>query len=148
MNENHCKKTISSRFFMMLFLLSCFAMQSWFVYSDPSGYQQPPLSPIAREGRGVWLANNCQSCHQFFGFGGFLGPDLSNRGHIFPPNALRKILKAGPGQMPSFDLSQKEAEALHHYFLAINKLGKSQPTRAEIYKGKFSLSELPWFLYE
>jgi len=133
---------------MILGLFACFVGQSWLVYSDDSGYQHEPLSETAQVGRGIWLRENCQSCHQLFGFGGFMGPDLTNRGHFFPPVAIQAILKAGPKQMPSFEISLKEAEALHDYFAAVNQLGVSQPSASKISEGKFDISKLPWFLYE
>ena len=38
----------------------------------------PPLDDLARAGRALWHDHNCQTCHQIYGFGGFLGPDVTN----------------------------------------------------------------------
>ncbi|MCH7870146.1 MAG: c-type cytochrome, partial [Planctomycetes bacterium] len=33
---------------------------------------------MAKSGLAIWRENNCQACHQIYGYGGFLGPDLTN----------------------------------------------------------------------
>ncbi len=61
-----------------------FILQTFLIYSDSTGYKKNPLSINAIKGKQIWLQNNCQTCHQIYGFGGFLGPDLTNRGKDYP----------------------------------------------------------------
>ena len=69
--------SIRARQGLMLALVCAFVAQTWLVYADPAG-KRTPLSPLAARGRALWHRRNCQSCHQIYGFGGFLGPDLTN----------------------------------------------------------------------
>ena len=141
--------SVRFRILMMSFLVLCFSTQTYLIYSDDTGYALPELSEKAIRGNMVWREQNCQSCHQVFGFGGFLGPDLTNRGHIFPPLALQAILKAGPGQMPSFNLSMDEVESLNAYFVELNNMGNSQPrVSRETNEAFLSIGKLPWFAYK
>ena len=57
----------------MIGLVLIFFVQTWFVYTDPAGRRTPALSREATLGQKVWHDHNCQSCHQLYGFGGFLG---------------------------------------------------------------------------
>ena len=40
---------------------------------DPAAFTQ--LSPQGRDGYRLWREQNCHTCHQLYGFGGYLGPD-------------------------------------------------------------------------
>lgn len=128
---------------VLLFAVFFFCVQTYFVYSDATGYELLELSPIASKGREVWHKYNCQSCHQIYGFGGFLGPDLTNRGKIYTTNILRSLLAAGPRGMPSTYLTKQEALSLYSYFNELDMTGKSQPISKDVIR----ISELPWFTY-
>ncbi|MCH7848879.1 MAG: cytochrome c [Planctomycetes bacterium] len=108
----------------MLVLVSCFLIQSSLVYFDESDSE--PLSDAAREGRRIWHRHNCQSCHQFYGFGGFLGPDLTNATQRLTPERLEHLLTVGSEQMPSFNLSSDEIEAFSAFLAAMNDTGRGQ----------------------
>ena len=99
-------------------------------YTDfPRQATEDPLTDLEREGLEVWRRNNCQSCHQIYGFGGFLGPDLTNRlrdGYI--DQGLYTILENGLGRMPALHLSVEDQDAVFAYLQAVNRTGQSQPT--------------------
>ena len=118
--------------------------QALLVYSDQRGHEPPPLSDEATIGKSVFQRNNCQACHQIFGFGGFLGPDLTNVVPPHTPGSLAAILSSGPGAMPSFSLTPDETLALSEYLKAMNRLGVSQPRSAS---RSFVWSDIPWFEY-
>ncbi len=63
---------------MVVALALAFVVQTGLVYTDDTADNLPSLSEEAQEGWWLWHHHNCQSCHQFFGYGGFLGPDLTN----------------------------------------------------------------------
>ncbi len=84
------------------------------------------LSEVALEGRDMWHANNCQTCHQLYGFGGFLGPDLTNVAGRADRARFDSILTEGSLQMPAFHFSEGEIDALVAYFETLNKTGLGQ----------------------
>ena len=67
------------RIFFVLFV--CFIAFSVWIYTiplfSPSQYSEKELHLVA-EGRLVWQKYNCHTCHQLYGLGGYLGPDLTN----------------------------------------------------------------------
>jgi len=111
---------------MFALLVAAFVIQTWLVYSDPAGRQTPPLSELADRGQQIWLDHNCQSCHQIYGFGGFLGPDLTNAISSLTDARLRTILTEGAGRMPAFELNDGERDALKQFLVELDRTGVSQ----------------------
>lgn len=68
-----------------------------------------PLSQSALQGGQLWQNNNCAACHQLYGLGGYLGPDLTNLASN--PNKGVEYAKAffnsGIKSMPKFNFSKK-----------------------------------------
>jgi nitric oxide reductase subunit C len=89
----------------------------------------PPLTDLERSGLAVWREYNCQACHQIYGFGGFLGPDLTNRVTDDTRDAeLAWILTSGVNRMPAFDMTDEQKTAIFAFLRAVNRTGQSQPT--------------------
>ena len=105
-------------------LVACFGLQTALVYFDPAGFE--PLGQEATAGRRIWHRNNCQSCHQLYGFGGFLGPDLTNAASRLAPQRFVRLLDEGSGRMPAFDLSVDEAAAVMAFLWAMDETGQGQ----------------------
>ncbi|MCP4860546.1 MAG: cytochrome c [Planctomycetes bacterium] len=114
----------NSKAWMLGILVLCFVCQSYLVYTDPTETRALEGQELA--GRRVWLANNCQACHQFYGFGGFLGPDLTNAASRLQKWQLADRLALGEGQMPKFDLPEHDIEALWAFLSAMNETGVGQ----------------------
>ena len=74
-------------------------------YTDHGG---PPagqsLTNRERFGLEVWRKNNCQVCHQIYGFGGFR-PDLTTLLMMEVAMRISKIPTVGYKKMPAMDLS-------------------------------------------
>jgi nitric oxide reductase subunit C len=102
----------------------CFGFQTALVYFDPSG--TAPLGREAAAGKVIWHRNNCQSCHQLYGFGGFLGPDLTNAASRLAPQRFVRLLDEGSGRMPAFDLSVDEAAEVMAFLWAMDETGQGQ----------------------
>jgi len=111
---------------MFALLVAAFVFQTWLVYSDSTGRQTSPLSALADRGQQLWLRHNCQSCHQIYGFGGFLGPDLTNAVSSLTDARLRTILTEGAGRMPAFGFDDEERGALKQFLAELNLTGVSQ----------------------
>ncbi len=110
-------------------LIVCYILISIVSYTDyPRRSAEAPLSPLERRGQAVWRSNGCQVCHQIYGYGGFLGPDLTNRvtGDT-PDDEITTIVTSGQGRMPAFDLAPDETDALLAYLRKMNRSGRSQP---------------------
>lgn len=98
-------------------------------YTDyPNAQEHTPLADRERRGLAVWRKYNCQACHQIHGFGGFLGPDLTNRvDDNTPDDAFDYLLQKGVGRMPALHLDPEEREAVIAYLRALNRTGKATP---------------------
>ena len=98
-------------------------------YTDyPLTENHPPMTSQERAGLDLWRQNNCQTCHRVYGFGGYLGPDLTNRvGHETPGEIFDSILTEGSGRMPAFNFDEEERASIVGFLRAVNETGVSQP---------------------
>lgn len=94
-----------------------FAAYSTYVYT--LGTAQPDAPPLSREVRAgfrVFQANNCIACHQLYGLGGYMGPDLTNV--VTAPGKgadyARIFIESGTLRMPDLGLSKPEIDSLIH----------------------------------
>lgn len=83
----------------------------------------------AAEGRLIWQKYNCQCCHQLYGLGGYLGPDLTNEYSKFSGNeaVLKAFFKGGFKQMPIFHLNQNEEKLLMEFLKETDASGNGDP---------------------
>lgn len=90
------------------------------------------LTENAKHGNLLYKKYNCTACHQLFGLGGYMGPDLTNTMSTPGKGApyARVMLKFGTQRMPNFNLSDDEVEALVEYLTYVDKSGTS-PVRYE-----------------
>ncbi len=106
-------------------LVAAFGVQTTLVYTDE---RQDPLSEAALRGRTLWHENACQVCHQLYGQGGFLGPDLTNAASRMDASRLASLLTVGSGQMPAFHFRGEQIADLSAYLEALDRpdLGRGQ----------------------
>jgi nitric oxide reductase subunit C len=120
---------------IFLFLCLAFVFYSLSIYLAP-GRSKPSVhnSPEVLEGQIVWQKYNCQSCHQLYGLGGHLGPDLTNvystegKGELF----IRAFVRSGTKQMPSFDLSREEEANLIAFLKSTDASGSADPRSFQV----------------
>ena len=83
----------------------------------------PAMGDIERRGAEVYQQYNCVACHQFYGLGGYMGPDLtnvmSNRGEPY----TRAFISAGTATMPNLGLASEEIDAVVAYLAFVDKTG-------------------------
>jgi nitric oxide reductase subunit C len=95
-------------------------------------------------GMELWQQKNCQSCHQLYGLGGYMGPDLTNA-YSAPGKGLaymRSFIKHGTGKMPNFQLTDKETDDLIQFLSWVDKSGKSQvPASAVHWTGTYTIKD-------
>ena len=72
------------------------------------------ISDDAKLGKLLFQEKNCISCHQIYGLGGYMGPDLTNviQDPGKGPDYAKAFLISGTDKMPDFDLSDEEIEQL------------------------------------
>lgn len=91
-----------------------------------------PMSDEARYGQQVYQDNNCIACHQFYGLGGYMGPDLTNvmskRGEAYS----RAFITAGTARMPNFELNEAEVTALIAYLGFVDQTGTYPPENYDV----------------
>ncbi len=106
-------------------LVAAFGIQTALVYTDT---REDRLSEAALRGRTLWHESSCQVCHQVYGQGGFLGPDLTNTAGRVSPERIRSLLTVGSGQMPAFGFSGDQIASLTAYLEALDRpdLGMGQ----------------------
>jgi len=80
------------------------------------------MSENAIIGEQIWQDKNCTSCHQIYGLGGYLGPDLTNV-YSKHKEGVVGFFTAGVGAMPVYSFSIQETEALLSFFKHIDQTG-------------------------
>ncbi len=121
---------------MIVLLAMGFVLQTVLVYSDTKSSVQ--LDEQAVVGRGLWMQNNCQACHQLHGFGGFLGPDLTNAAARLERDQLDVRLALGEGQMPRYEMGTAEVDALWAFLEAMDQTGIGQARNPHIAQARES----------
>ena len=117
-------------------LAAAYAGISFLAYTDRGTRPSEP-STEARQGRRVWLSHNCSACHQVYGLGGFLGPDLTNVWSRRGPAHVRRVLRDGWQDMPKLNLREDEVESLERYFEYLDSTGEFPP-RGEPPRGLYN----------
>lgn len=107
-------------------LVSAFLVYSAHLYSALS-VPVLPASHAADRGKMVWQKYNCIACHQIYGLGGYLGPDLTNVYSLRGEPVIRALVQNGTNVMPAFHCSNEEMDQLVAFFKQIDTSGKSDP---------------------
>lgn len=120
--------------FILLLLLALFTIYNFIIYTDQSAYGKVKLSEKALQGQKHWQQNNCHSCHQIYGLGGYLGPDLTNVYSFRKRDEkyLKSMFNSGIKAMPRFDFNETEKQELLQFLIEIDQTGKYPNTEAII----------------
>lgn len=123
-------------FIMLLILITTFSIYNFFIYTSKTNYGSVRLSQKAINGENIWLKNNCNACHQIYGLGGYLGPDLTNIASTKGKNKtyIKSLLNSGIRAMPKFNFTETEKEALCQFLEEIDKTGHYPDMNAAIKK--------------
>jgi nitric oxide reductase subunit C len=74
----------------------------------------------------LFQERNCTACHQFYGLGGYMGPDLTNvisttgKGPLY----ARVFIQFGTAKMPNFHLTGAEVDAMIAFLEYVDASGK------------------------
>jgi nitric oxide reductase subunit C len=113
-----------SKIFVVLFVV--FALYTLFVATSTPLIQKQDgfvANQTTRKGKLLFQEYNCISCHQFYGLGGYMGPDLTNSYSEKGEDVIRTFLKNGSDKMPDFGLSEGEIESLVAYLKLVDASG-------------------------
>lgn len=116
-----------------------FVLSTLFILYSISIYINPLLTNSnykfniekAASGRLIWQKYNCQACHQLYGLGGYLGPDLTN---IISKNNnadiyVKAMVSMGSRQMPAFKISEHDMDLLIEFLKSTNESGSADPRK-------------------
>lgn len=109
----------------LLIIVCVFAIYNAIIYRTAGNEFTAVLSPKAVLGENLWQANNCSACHQLYGLGGYIGPDLTNiysatgKGPAYISAFLNSSVKA----MPKFHFTETEKAALVTFLKEVDQSG-------------------------
>lgn len=113
----------------VLAALGCaFCAASLLAYRDPSAAAPGArLSEAGVRGKRSWHARNCVACHQIYGLGGYLGPDLTDAVERLGEPSVAWVLRNGRGGMPRLGLPETEIADLVVYLREVAGTGTYPP---------------------
>lgn len=114
------------RFISVMLLLTAFLSYSISLYSSLP-VKNYTTSKIPEPGKSAWQKYNCNACHQVYGLGGYLGPDLTNVYSIKGGAYIEAFLKTGTTIMPNYNLTEQEIIDLMSFLKNIDSTGRSDP---------------------
>ena len=118
--------TDRQRFIVITVLLTIFISYSFYLYAAlPVKYDTPEKEVLS--GKYTWQKYNCNACHQVYGLGGYLGPDITNIYSVKGPAYIQAFLKNGTTIMPDFHLTESEIKDLTAFLKNMDATGRSDP---------------------
>ena len=114
--------------------MTAFVVYSAIVYTaEPNLLARRSLTPAASHGQRLYQEHNCVACHQLYGLGGYMGPDLTNVISNSGAAYARAFISAGSVRMPDFDLNEAEIESLVEFLEFVDGSGRYPAEHYEIY---------------
>ena len=119
----------STRFTLYFSMIGLFFGYTLLIYFQPEPNGR--FSEQASRGKAIWQRKNCVACHQIYGLGGFLGPDLSEvmsapgKGNDY----VKAYIRSGTATMPAFDLTDHEMEEIVAFLIAVDESGSADPRK-------------------
>lgn len=95
-------------------LTAAYLIYTVFVYTEGT-MTENPITGDALNGRKIFREKNCIACHQIYGLGGYMGPDLTNAISVKGENYVRAFLENGTVKMPDFNLDENQVRSLIAY---------------------------------
>ena len=83
------------------------------------------VEQTALVGKYLFQQYNCTACHQIYGLGGYMGPDLTNvmTDRRKDKGWIRSVLRSGTQRMPNFKLTEKKIDQLMVYLDWVGQSG-------------------------
>ncbi len=114
---------------------AAFAVYSAYVWTAGTDIPQSrPLGHQVQAGLALSQEMNCIACHQWYGLGGHMGPDLTNV--VSAPDKgvdyARAFIENGTSKMPDYNLSEGQVDALVQFLEFVDSSGTYPPKHPEI----------------
>lgn len=123
-HPNHLIEVATPRYRLVMgLLLSTFFCHNIAVYTVGTDSELAPMSSHAMDGAKLWQENNCTACHQLYGLGGYLGPDLTNVISNKGPEYAKAFFNSGIKAMPKFNFTNEEKDALVAFLHHVDQTG-------------------------
>ena len=125
-------------------LIISYVIFSATIYICGSGNYQMKADENVLAGQQIWQQKNCQACHQIYGLGGYMGPDLTNV--VSDKNKseqyLKMIIQTGTIRMPKFNLTEEQADQIMAFLKHVDSSGSTSvnPEKIDIF-GNYTLAE-------
>lgn len=127
---------------VLAIIVSLFVAYTILVYDQGQGLHEERAGANERAGMRTWQQENCQSCHQLYGLGGYMGPDLTNVASQRDTERIRTFIRYGTGRMPAHGLSDAEIDQLIAFLAWVDRTGpRIMPAEATHWTGTYSLDE-------
>lgn len=110
---------------VFILLVTIFFGYNIVIYTQDARGSMATMPKEAIRGEKLWQENNCVACHQIYGLGGYLGPDLTNiissknKGEMY----VEAFINSGSKSMPQFDFSENEKRDLVAFLTHIDQTG-------------------------
>jgi nitric oxide reductase subunit C len=120
--------------YVFLFLSALFILYSAIVYTTGTDNGTSVVDSKVAMGKQLFQEKNCIACHQIYGLGGHMGPDLTNviSDPTKGPNYAKAFLTAGSDKMPNFHFSEEEMSQLIAFLEFLGKDGVYPPKNPSI----------------
>lgn len=115
-------------------LISFFGVYNYWVYTNSQPLTKLGLTKLAIEGQQLWQDNNCNSCHQFYGLGGYLGPDLTNVFSTKGEAYIQAMLNSGISTMPQFNFTDEDKQKIIAFLKEVDNTGYYPDINSVIHK--------------
>jgi len=107
----------------MAILVLVFVIYNVIVYTSGTENDASKMNNEALAGQQLYQKNNCTACHQLYGLGGYLGPDLTNIISNKGAEYAKAFFNSGVKVMPKFNFSEEEKNQLVEFLKAVDKSG-------------------------
>ena len=120
-----------SRIFFLL--LASYLAYSVYVYTYCDTRFDPP-NRYATKGFSVWQEKNCQSCHQIYGLGGYMGPDLTNIASdpVKGTEYAKVFMRYGSAKMPNLKLNDEQINELVSFLKWVDRSGHTKVPASDV----------------
>jgi nitric oxide reductase subunit C len=127
---------LNTKRFISAVLIASFFIYSIVIYTTGTSVDKGEKwrTEQSMKGKLLFQRKNCIACHQIYGLGGFMGPDLTNvisapgKGSMY----VKAFLQNGTERMPNFHLTDGEKDEIVAFLSYADKTGVSPVKRFTI----------------